>query len=89
MMLLHILYFELNHCRLTGVVLTDTHVRKELGVYTCWKSFHFIHGQFWPLKSSCQLEICYFWLSFVIHNSTKGKHAHWRKLSQAGQAAKS
>lgn len=39
MMLLHILYFELNHCRLTGFILIDTHVRKELGVYTCLKEF--------------------------------------------------
>lgn len=89
LMLLHTFSFNLNHYTFTGFILIDTHVREELGGDACRNSFQFIHGQFWSLKSSCHLVTCYFCFTFIIHNSTREKHAQWRKPSQAGQPAKS
>lgn len=83
-----IIFFKLNHYSFTGVTLTDTCVREELSLDAYRKGFQFIHVQFWSLGSSCLLAFCYFYFTFISHNSRREKHTQWRKRSQAGQPAK-
>lgn len=85
--LLHRFSFNRSHYGFTGITLTDTHMREELGVHA--SSFQSIHGQFWLSKSSCHLAVCYFCFTSLIHNSTREKHTQRRKPSQAGQPAES